>query len=171
MVILSGRKKHIINHQIKASKLRVITSDGENLGVISKEKALKEAQNRKMDLLLVSPNANPPVAKIVDFSKYLYEERKKTSGTKQKGGELKEFRMGPTTGTGDINRYINRSKEFIKEGNRVKVTVRMRGRENAHPEVAFDKLKEITECLEEVAKVESGPKRQGGNIWAIYSTK
>ncbi len=126
-----------------------------------------------MDLVLVVPNANPPVAKIVEFSKFLYEERKKASNAKAKSRktDVKEFRLGPTTGEGDIQRFVKRAKEFIEDGDKVKITVKMRGREVMFPEVAFDKIKKIEKELVEVAKLESEPKRMGNMISGIFVGK
>lgn len=166
-------ESHILNNRIRDKELRVIDDEGGNLGVISTTEALKAAQAKNLDLLLVSPNAKPPVARIVDYSKYLYEERKKKNSAKVKSkkSELKEFRFGPTTGEGDLNRFIDRSKEFIKDGNRVKITVRMQGREQKFPEVALDKIKFIEKELLEVAKIEVPAKRNGPLVWIIFSAK
>lgn len=136
-------------------------------------KALDLARSKELDLLLVAPNAQPPVAKIVEFSKFLYDERKKASAAKAKSkkSELKELRFGPSTDGGDIKRYTDRASEFLSDGNRVKVTVRMRGREGMFPEVAFQKLKKVEEGLKEVGKVEAPPKRVGQMVWEVFSPK
>lgn len=151
----------------------VIDEEGKNLGVLDTFKALNIAREKELDLLLVAPNAQVPVAKIVDYSKFLYEERKKLSAAKVKSkkSELKELRFGPHTDEGDINRYIDRAKEFLEDGNRVKITVKMRGREGMFPEVAFEKLKKIEEGLAEDGKVESPPKRMGQMVWEIFIPK
>ena len=118
----------------------------------------------------MAPNAQIPVAKIVDYSKFLYEERKKLSAArvKSKKSELKELRFGPHTDEGDLNRYIERAKEFLSDGNRVKITIKMRGREGIFPEVAFEKLKKVEEGLTENGKIESPPKRMGQMVWEIF---
>jgi len=141
--------------------------------VIKTGEAIQKARNEEMDLVLVVPNANPPVAKIVEFSKFLYEERKKASNAKSKSRktDVKEFRLGPTTGEGDIQRFVKRAKEFIEDGDKVKITVKMRGREVMFPEVAFDKIKKIEKELVEVAKLESEPKRMGNMISGIFVGK
>ena len=155
------------------SEVRVITSKGENLGVMKTNEAIKKAGEIGGDLLLVVPNAVPPVAKIVDYSKFLYEERKKQSGAKAKSKkiDIKEFRMGPTTDQGDINRFITRGRGFLEEGNKVKITVKMRGREQMHPEIAFDKIKLFEKGYGDIAKIESPPKRLGNMVWAMFSPK
>lgn len=131
------------------------------------------AQEKDLDLLLVSPNAVPPVAKIVNFSKFLYEENKKKreAKSKSKKSELKEFRFGPSVGEGDINRYAQRTSEFVKEGNRVKICVKMKGREMLFPQVGFDKIKKIEELIKNDAKLEAPAKQMGNMILAIFLPK
>ena len=135
--------------------------------------AISTARNEEMDLVLVVPNANPPVAKIVEFSKFLYEEKKKASSAKarSKKTDIKEFWLGPTTGEGDIQRFVKRAKEFIDDGDKVKITVKMRGRETMFPEVAFDQIKKVEKELSDVAKMESEPKRMGNMVWSIFTGK
>ena len=135
--------------------------------------AIATARNEEMDLVLVVPNANPPVAKIVEFSKFLYEEKKKASSAKAKSKktDIKEFWLGPTTGEGDIQRFVKRAREFIDEGDKVKITVKMRGREAMFPEVAFDQIKKVEKELSDVAKMESEPKRMGNMVWSIFTGK
>ena len=118
------------NEQIKAEEIRLISAKGENLGVVKTKEALDRAKEEELDLVLIVPNANPPVAKIVDFKKFLYEERKKasTARAKSKKADIKEFWLSPSTGEGDIQRFIKRAREFILDGNKVKITVKMRGR-------------------------------------------
>jgi len=151
----------------------VISTKGENLGVMKTGEAIQKARYEEMDLVLVVPNANPPVAKIVEFSKFLYEERKKASSAKAKSKktDVKEFRLGPTTGEGDIQRFVKRAKGFIEDGDKVKITVKMKGREVMFPEVAFDQVKKIEKELTEIAKLESDPKRMGNIISAIFVGK
>ena len=135
--------------------------------------AIRKAREEDMDLALMVPNANPPVAKIVEFTKFLYEERKKASTAKAKSRktDVKEFRLGPTTGEGDIQRFVKRAKEFIEDGDKVKITVKMRGREVMFPDVACDQIKKIEKELIEVAKLESEPKRMGNMISGIFVGK
>lgn len=123
-----------------------------------------------MDLVIISAGANPPVAKILDFNKFLYEERKKASASKAKSkkSELKEFTFGPTIDMGDLNSKITRAIEFIKDGNRVRITIKMKGRENEFPQVGFDRVKKFTEGLAGVAKLESEPRHNGNIINATY---
>jgi translation initiation factor IF-3 len=164
------RPHHIVNERIRADKLRVISED-ENLGVISRDEALKHAREQGLDLVLIAPQSDPPVAKIMDFSKFLYEEKKKKSGSKGKKSELKEFKIRPSIGKSDLETRVERTKEFVKDGNRVKITVVLRGRENAHPEIARELLASITKQLEEVARPEGEPKHAGRMISIFYVRK
>lgn len=143
------------------------------MGVLKTEEALRIARERELDLLLIAPNGNPPVAKIVDFKKFIYEERKKESIAKarSKKSELKELRFTPVTGDGDIQRFINRALEFLENGDKVKVSVVMKGRQQMYPDVAFNKIKKVEEGLAEVAKVETEPKRIGNTIWMVFAKK
>lgn len=135
--------------------------------------ALKKAKEMDMDLVLLVEKANPPVAKILEFNKFLYEERKKSSAAKAKSkkSELKEFRFGPTIGKGDLDNKIGRAREFLEDNNRVKVTVRMKGRENQFPEFAEEKIEKFRVELEDIAKLENAPKRMGTAIVAYFITK
>lgn len=161
------------NEQIKAEEIRLISAKGENLGVVKTREALDRAKEEELDLVLIVPNANPPVAKIVDFKKFLYEERKKasTARAKSKKTDIKEFWLSPSTGEGDIQRFIKRAREFILDGNKVKITVKMRGREAMFPEVAMEQIKRMGDGLSEIAKMESEPKRMGNMIWTIFAGK
>jgi translation initiation factor IF-3 len=143
------------------------------MGVMNTNDAIRKAREEDMDLVLMVPNANPPVAKIVEFTKFLYEEKKKanTAKAKSKKTDVKEFRLGPTTGEGDIQRFVKRAKGFIEDGDKVKITVKMRGREVMFPEVAYDQIKKIEKELTEVAKLEMDPKRMGNIISAIFVGK
>ena len=144
---------------------------GENLGVMSTADALKLARENELDLVLISEQANPPVAKILEYNKFLYEERKKSSAVKAKAkkSELKEFVFGPTIGEGDITVRVERSKEFIKDGNRVKISVKLKGREAEYPALAFEKIERFSEELADVAKPENEPRRNGNIISATFS--
>ncbi len=116
--------------------------------------------------MVIAEKASPPVAKILDFNKYLYEERKKASAAKAKAkkSELKEFVFGPTIDAGDLNNRIQRARGFLEDGNRVKVTVKMKGREGEHPEVALERINKFTQELKDIARTEAEPKRHGNMI-------
>ncbi len=117
-------------------------------------------------MIVVAEKANPPVAKILDFKKFLYEQDKKAqqarAGTRK--SELKEFKFSPSIDDGDLKMRIERSRKFLEKGNRVRLTIRMRGRENAYPELAERKLREVAEALADIARVEAPPKRKGNQM-------
>ena len=135
--------------------------------------ALKLALSKDLDLLLIAPNIVPPVARIVNFNKFLYDENRKerANKSKTKKSEIKELRLTPMTDDGDIQRFINRATEFIKEGNKVKISVKMKGRQMTHPEVAREKLAKIENGLAEVGKTESEPKLMGNLLWVVFIGK
>jgi translation initiation factor IF-3 len=164
---------YITNEKIRARELRVIADKGENLGVLSTQEALRIARERELDLVLIAPEVEPPVAKILDFKKFLYDERKRKSAAKAKvkKSEIKELKFGPSTGVGDMSHYIERAKEFIKEGNRVKITVVMRGREAMFPDIAFQKLKKFEDEVSDLAKSEAEPRRNGNMISEVLVAK
>lgn len=141
--------------------------------MLKTEEALRIAQERKLDLVVISPNAVPPVAKILDFKKFLYQENKdKTKAkTRSKKSETKEIMFKPFTGEGDLNWQIGRAKAWLAEGNRVKVWVAMRGREVAHPEICFEKIDKFIGSLENEGKVESKPERKGNVVSVMFLPK
>lgn len=138
-----------INHQIRIPQVRVILSDGTSAGVMATRDALKLAQDQGLDLIEINPKSAPPVCKIVDYGKYKYEEKKKQSAAKktQKVVELKEISFRPVTDENDLNHKLDAAKEFLGEGNKVKFTVKFRGREMAHPEIGRDKLEWVLQQL------------------------
>lgn len=163
-------KYYAVNHKIKNRELRVITVDGENLGVIKTEEALKVAIERGLDLVVVSPNAEPPVAKILDFKKFLYQERKEKTKAKirSKKTDTKEIMFKPFTAEGDLNWQMARAKEWLTEGNRVKVWVAMKGRSASHPEISREKIQKFITELGTVAKAEGSPEQKGNIISVLF---
>ncbi len=148
---LADNKGLRVNENIRVREIRLIDDEGNQQGIVSTSEALKMARERELDLVEVSPNANPPVCKIIDFGKYRFEQEKKLRDSKknQKVLKLKEIRMQPKIGTGDLDTKAKHVQEFLNEGDKVKVTVRFRGRELAHPELGNDVLDEILKRLEE----------------------
>ncbi|MBO7613128.1 MAG: translation initiation factor IF-3, partial [Treponema sp.] len=140
-----------VNEQIRVREVRLIDDEGNQKGIVPTLEALKMAKERDLDLVEVSPNANPPVCKILDFGKYRFEQEKKLRDSKknQKVLKLKEIRMQPKIGSGDLDTKAKHVQEFLNEGDKVKVTIRFRGRELAHTELGFDVLKEVEKRLEE----------------------
>jgi len=157
------------NEQITASEVRVISSTGKQLGVISIREALNVAEDEGFDLVEVSPAANPPVCKIIDYGKLKYREQKskKEAKKKQKTIEVKEIKMRPGIDTHDYNVKVKALSKFIGGGNKVKVSMRFRGREMEHQNLGFDLLKKLIEEVIEYAKVEVPPKSEGKQIMMI----
>ncbi|MFH1295317.1 MAG: translation initiation factor IF-3 [bacterium] len=155
-----------MNHRIKHPQLRVISATGENLGVIDTREALRLAQEQDLDVVVITENAVPPVAKITDFNKFLYAQRKKASEAKGKSKqtELKELRLSTTISEGDMQQRVNRATEFLQEGHLVKVGLMMKGRQAMFPQVAQEKIAKFIELMSPVARVESEPKRTGNTI-------
>ncbi len=146
---MADNKGMRVNEQIRVREIRLIDDGGEQKGIIPTAEALRMAKERDLDLVEVSPNANPPVCKILDFGKYKFEQEKKIRDSKknQKVQKLKEIRMQPKIGAGDLDTKAKHVQEFLNEGDKVKVTIRFRGRELAHTELGYDVLKEVEKRL------------------------
>ena len=151
------------NEKIRAIDVQVIGSDGNNHGVLPIKKALELAKQEELDLIEIAPNANPPVCKIMDMGKYKYDLQKKASQQtkKQKTFSLKEIKLRPGTEIHDYNFKIKNAKKFITKGNKVKFTVKFKGREMQHVELGKNLMKRIIEDTKEIAKVETNPKFEG----------
>jgi len=151
--------------------VRLIDDKGEQLGIMATEKALGMAKEKDIDLVEVSPNANPPVCKLMDFGKYRYKQKKIDQKHKkmQKQSEVKGVRVGFRTDTHDMDVKKRQAEKFLKARNIVKVSLIFKGRELAHVDLAMEKLKKFAESLEDVCNIEEGPKRQGNNLIMILS--
>ncbi|MDH5805646.1 MAG: translation initiation factor IF-3 [Gemmatimonadota bacterium] len=160
-----------VNQQIRISPVRVIADDGEQLGVMPVEDALKEAIERGLDLVEVAPMARPPVVKIMDFGKYRYEQDKaaKIAKKKQHVIHMKEVKFRPGISTHDFDFKVRHAKEFLEEGNKVKLTMMFRGRQVTHPELGQEVLARALEDLQEIAKVEVEPKLEGRNMTMVLA--
>ena len=152
-----------INDRIRSPEIRLIGPNGENVGVVTPQRALDLAEQVGLDLVEISPNATPPVCKIMDFGKYKYEQQKRESEArkKQKVIEVKEVKVRPGTDDHDLDRKIRDAVKFLEGGDKVKVTLRFRGREMAHQNLGRDLLEKIAEAIKEVGKVENMPKMEG----------
>ena len=152
----------MINEQIRDREVRVVSADGEQLGVMSSRDAMKLAREAELDLVKIAPKAQPPVCKIIDYGKYKYEQsrREKEAKKKQKTVEVKEVRMSPNIDANDLNTKVNNAKKFILKGNKVKVTLRFRGREMAHVQQSKHILDDFADMLKDVAQVEAGQTRR-----------
>ena len=163
----------MINEQIRDREIRLIGEDGEQLGIMSAREAMKIAQEAELDLVKISPAAKPPVCKIIDYGKYKYEQarKEKEAKKKQKTVEVKEVRLSPNIDTNDLNTKINNAKKFISKGNKVKVTLRFRGREMAHVQQSKHILDDFAETLADVAVVEKPAKMEGRAMSMVLAEK
>ncbi len=163
----------MINEQIRDKEIRLIGENGEQLGIMSAREALKIAEEAELDLVKIAPTAKPPVCKIVDYSKYKYEQlrREKEAKKKQKTVEIKEIRLTPNIDTNDLNTKVNSARKFITKGDRVKVTLRFRGREMAHMSASKHILDDFAENLSDIAVVEKAPKVEGRSMTMFLTVK
>lgn len=164
---------YMINEQIRDKEIRLIGENGEQLGIMSVREALKIAEEAELDLVKIAPTAKPPVCKIVDYSKYKYEQlrREKEAKKKQKTVEIKEIRLTPNIDTNDLNTKMNSARKFITKGDRVKVTLRFRGREMAHMSASKHILDDFAESLSDIATVEKAPKVEGRSMTMFLTVK
>lgn len=163
-------KFYRINWNIQSPKLRVIDNEGNQLGIIDKQEALNKAKELGLDLVEVASQADPPVARIVNFQKFRYEETKKEkSPRKDSAGGLKELWLSPRIEEHDIKVRLARTEEFLKDGHKVKLVVKFKGREMAHPELGRNVLNEALALLGDKASVEREPKFEGRNLSIILS--
>ena len=163
----------MINGKIGDREIRLIGSQGEQIGVMNSKEALRMAREEELDLVLIAPNAKPPVCKIIDYGKYRYElaRKEKEAKKKQKTVELKEIRLSPNIEANDLNTKVNATKKFIAKGNKVKITLRFRGREMAHMQSSKHILDDFAEQLADVAVVEKAPKVEGRSISMVLAEK
>ena len=163
----------MINEQIRDKEVRLIGADGEHLGIMSAREAYKLAQEAELDLVKIAPGAKPPVCKIIDYGKYRYElaRKEKEARKKQKTVELKEVRLSPNIDTNDLNTKMNAARKFISKGNKVKVTLRFRGREMAHVQASKHILDDFAEALADIAVVEKAPKLEGRSMGMVLAEK
>ena len=168
-----GKLEHQINEEIRDKELRVIGADGDQLGIMTSAAALALAEEKELDLVKIAPNATPPVCKIMDYGKFRFEQLKKEKEAKknQHVVEVKEIRMSPSIDTNDFNTKIKNAMKFLKDGNRVKVTVRFRGREMAHTSLGADLLKKFGSDCAELATVAKDAKLEGRNMSMFLSPK
>ena len=157
------------NNRINSSEVQVIDNDGENLGVLNTQEAISKAKNEGLDLIEIAPNAKPPVCKIMDIGKYKYDLQKKANQAKkkQKTVSLKEIKLRPGTETHDYNFKIKNAKKFISKGDKVKFTVKFKGREMQHTGLGKPLMNKIIEETKDIAKVESQPKFEGKQMVMI----
>lgn len=166
-----NKNRHRINDDIRVPEVRIINPEGKMLGIFNRNKALKMAEEFEMDLVEISPNAKPPVCKIIDYGKFQYELQKKEKQQRknQQQQQMKEIRFKWRTATHDFNFKTRHAKEFIKDGNKVKGTVMFRGREITHHEIGKELLKKFIEELEDIAKIDQPLKFEGRNLTVVMA--
>jgi translation initiation factor IF-3 len=164
---------HRINTQIKSEEVRVLLEDGEQLGVMKTSEAINIAKDRKMDLVEIAPNNKPPVCKIIDYGKFKYQEQKKKNEAKkkQKVIETKEIKIRPGTGEHDYQVKIRSANKFIKDGNRVKFSLRFKGREMEHSNLGIEMLNRVKDDMQELIRVEMEPKIEGRQAFLVIAPK
>ncbi len=162
-----------MNENITYPQVRVIDHEGEQAGIMTSEEALQKAQGVGLDLVEVSPNAEPPVCRIMDFGKFRFENSKKKQGAKkkQKRTQVKEIKFRPRTEIGDYNVKLSKLRKFLDNGDKTKVTMRFRGREFAHQELGMELLKRVVADLEEIANVEQMPGMEGRQMVMLLGPK
>lgn len=165
------RYQYRINERIFASELRILDAEGKQIGILTKFEALKLAREQQLDLVEIAPLAKPPVAKIIDFNKFLYQQQKKKQEEKRKAKvtETKEVRFGPHISDNDLQVLIARSRGFLEEGNKVRLVVKFKGRQIIHPKFGFDIIRKVTGALEEISKIDKEPKLEGKQLLAVIS--
>ncbi len=162
-VLTIAKLDHQLNEEIRDKEIRLIGADGAQLGIVSALEANRMAEEQGLDLVKISPNAVPPVCKIMDYSKFCFDQRKREKEAKknQRVVEVKEIRMSPSIDTNDLNTKVKAAQKFLLDGNRVKVSVRFRGREMAHTNLGEKLLLDFAEACSEVASMEKNPKLEG----------
>lgn len=172
-MLLIATKELQINEEIRDREVRVITDDGEQLGVMTSSEALKAAQYRSLDLVKIAPQAQPPVCKIMDYGKYRFDRQKREKEAKknQKVIEIKEVQLSLNIDTHDLETKVNHALRFLKAGNKVKVSIRFRGREMVHPERGYEIMQSFAEACSEVGMVEKPAKLENRNMLMFLAAK
>lgn len=166
-------KDQLINEEIREREVRVISADGEQLGIIPTKQALEIAEAKELDLVMIAPQAKPPVCKIMDYGKYLYElqKKEKEARKKQKVIDVKEVRISPNIDDHDLNVKAKNAEKFLKDGDKVKVTIRFRGREADYAHFGNEMMKRFYAKVEEVGLIEKQAKLEGRNMIMILTPK
>lgn len=169
-----GKKDNIqINEEIRDKEPRIIGSDGQQLGIMSAKEALNLAEQKNLDLVKIAPQSNPPVCKIMDYGKYRFEQakREKEARKNQRVVDIKEVRLSLNIDTHDFNTKLNNALKFIKHGDKVKVSIRFRGREMGHPEIGLETMKRFADACSETAVIEKPAKLEGRNMLMFLAPK
>jgi len=167
------KKKYRVNERIRAPRVRLIDASGKQVGIVSREEALRLAEEQGLDLVEIAPQADPPVCRIMDYGQFLYQQAKKAKEAKKKQAvvEVKEIKVRPKTDVHDLETKIRHIKRFLKDKNKVKIRVFFRGREITKPELGMEVLKKILQAVEEEAQVEMKPKMEGRQMIMVLGPK
>lgn len=176
MLIKKGAKRadrSVLNEDIRVPNVRLIGADGSQVGIVARDDALAEARRASLDLVLISPDAEPPVCKIMDYGKHVFEQKKVKAAQKkkQKQTQVKEMKFRPGTEDGDYAVKLRNLIRFLEEGDKAKVSLRFRGREVVHPEIGMNLMKRIEDDLEEYGTVESPPKFEGRQVIMVLAPR
>jgi translation initiation factor IF-3 len=163
----------IVNNKIRAKEVRLIGKDGEQIGIVPRDEALRIAEEAELDLALVSPNAKPPVARVLDYGKYRYEQQKKAKEQRknQKVVNTKEIRLSPTIDDHDFNTKLRQARGFIEDEDKVKVSIRFRGRAITHKDIGRDVLDRFAEGMNDIADIQSSAKMEGRSMFMLLTPK
>lgn len=166
-------KRYRINGRIFASPLRVLDNENKQIGVLSKDEALKLAQEQELDLVEIAPTAKPPVAKLIDFNKFLYQQAKKKQEEKKKAksSETKEIRLGPFMSDNDLQVMIRRGREFLEDGDKIRLVVKFRGRQITRSEFGRQVIQKVVDSLSDISKIDREPKFEGRQMVAMLSVE
>jgi translation initiation factor IF-3 len=172
-LIATEKKQTRINGEITAPEVRLVGTEGEQLGIVKLYEALRQAEDAELDLVEIAPTAQPPVCKIMDYGKFKYQESKKQheAKLKQKQVQIKEVKFRPGTDEGDYQIKLRNLIRFLQDGDKTKVTLRFRGREMAHQEIGMEQLKRVSADLAELAVVEQFPKMEGRQLVMMLAPK
>lgn len=167
------RKYYRTNDRIYAHTLRVLDTDGKQIGILSKMEALNLAREQGLDLVEVAAQAKPPVAKIIDFKKFLYQEEKKKREEKRKAkiSETKEIRLGPFISDNDLAVSIRKGREFLDDGDKIRLVVKFKGRQITHPEFGHSVVRKVIEALSDISKIDREPHLEGKQLIAVLSVE
>jgi translation initiation factor IF-3 len=161
---MASNKNPRVNHQIRASRVRLIDPDGEQIGVMDVEDARAQAEAENLDLVEVAPKADPPVCRIMDYGKYKYQQQKRARDKRSGRVELKQVKLRPNTDDHDLMTKLRHARKFLENRNKVKITVNFKGREITHPEIARELLERSAEELEDVGEISSPPRMEGRSM-------
>lgn len=170
---IATEKKHRVNGEIRANEVRLIGIESEQLGIVKLSEALSMAEESEVDLVEISPTATPPVCRLMDYGKFRYQEQKRQqeARAKQKVVQLKEVKFRPATDEGDYNVKLRNVRRFIEDGDKVKVSLRFRGREMAHQELGMRVLERVRDDVEEICQVESFPRLEGRQMVMVLAPR